>query len=287
MNKSTALGIANLLSSVNTLQTSDYVLKDSIVVESLKSFHSWADDKPCLGAFLFDNKNGEAYWLLLIDWRRKDNFYVVLYPESKTGPIAEIHKYSESERTLNWQYSPSKRDGRNNERKLYFQEAFLTDNVQISIPSGPYEIDDFLEELFCLAKVRLKADQLECDYSIIRDGFPEGKIRERLHITRERNVSLIKKAKELAIKKKGLLECACCGFNFFEVYGEIGKNFIEAHHTVPVSSLHEDGEITNLSDLALVCSNCHRMLHRRRPWLEIDNIKSLLIKKSQDNKTEL
>ncbi len=44
----------------------------------------------------------------------------------------------------------------------------------------------------------------------------------------------------------------------------IGSDFIEGHHTVPISELK--GEVkTKVKDVALVCSNCHRMLHRRRP----------------------
>ena len=45
----------------------------------------------------------------------------------------------------------------------------------------------------------------------------------------------------------------------------------ECHHTVPVSE-YGSGARTQLRDLALVCANCHRMLHRRRPWLTIDEL---------------
>jgi hypothetical protein len=34
--------------------------------------------------------------------------------------------------------------------------------------------------------------------------------------------------------------------------------------------------LTRLSDLALLCSNCHRMVHRRRPWLRLGQLTSLL-----------
>jgi hypothetical protein len=36
------------------------------------------------------------------------------------------------------------------------------------------------------------------------------------------------------------------------------------------------GMRTKLADVVLVCSNCHRMLHRRRPWLGIEGLKALL-----------
>jgi predicted HNH restriction endonuclease len=35
-------------------------------------------------------------------------------------------------------------------------------------------------------------------------------------------------------------------------------------------------EATKVEDIALVCSNCHRMLHRKRHWLSINELKQLL-----------
>ena len=50
-------------------------------------------------------------------------------------------------------------------------------------------------------------------------------------------------------------------FDFQIVYGDLGKGFIEAHHRTPLSELKGE-KTTKLDDLALVCSNCHRMLHK-------------------------
>ncbi|MCA9085822.1 MAG: HNH endonuclease [Planctomycetaceae bacterium] len=44
---------------------------------------------------------------------------------------------------------------------------------------------------------------------------------------------------------------------------------------IPISEPTND-RITRIANLALVCSNCHRMLHRRRPWLGIDQLKNIL-----------
>ncbi|WP_024851717.1 HNH endonuclease [Hydrogenovibrio kuenenii] len=108
------------------------------------------------------------------------------------------------------------------------------------------------------------------------EQFPEGKIKERMHKTRERNSRLIAEAKKQFKAKHGKLFCEICGFNFEEKYGhEIGKDFIEAHHTKPISELKEN-DTTNISDLAMVCSNCHRMIHRARPWKSPQDLKSIL-----------
>src|SRR5690606_19764194 len=66
------------------------------------------------------------------------------------------------------------------------------------------------------------------------------------------------------LRQGGTLACEACGFDFEKVYGDRGSGYIECHHVVP---LHEAGEgRTKLSDLALICANCHRMIHRRAPW---------------------
>lgn len=99
------------------------------------------------------------------------------------------------------------------------------------------------------------------------ENFPEGKRKERLHKFNERNPKVIKKAKDTFKKEFGRLYCKVCGFDFEKVYGDLGKDYIEGHHTKPVSELKE-GDNTNIKDIVLVCSNCHRMLHRKRPCLD-------------------
>ncbi|MER7834051.1 HNH endonuclease [Streptomyces sp. NPDC095602] len=93
---------------------------------------------------------------------------------------------------------------------------------------------------------------------------PEGRLLMRRHQARERSKSLRKKKIASVLKRGGRLECEACGFDFERVYGDRGAGYIECHHVVP---LHEAGEgQTRLRDLALICANCHRMIHRRAPW---------------------
>ncbi|QQT61899.1 HNH endonuclease [Sphingobacterium multivorum] len=89
----------------------------------------------------------------------------------------------------------------------------------------------------------------------------EGGLLYRYHLARERNTTIVKKKKEKVLKLQGKLECELCSFNFEKVYGEIGYGFMECHHKKPLYTLVEEAE-TTLDDLMLVCSNCHRMLHR-------------------------
>jgi 5-methylcytosine-specific restriction protein A len=80
-----------------------------------------------------------------------------------------------------------------------------------------------------------------------------------------------------ALKKYGKLTCEACDFDFAGIYGNHGSGFIECHHTKPVATLTE-GQKTHIDDLALVCANCHRMIHRSKVWLSIAELKGLLQK---------
>ncbi|EPD54168.1 hypothetical protein HMPREF1210_00153 [Paenisporosarcina sp. HGH0030] len=88
----------------------------------------------------------------------------------------------------------------------------------------------------------------------------------------ERNPENRKKAIEI----HGL-NCFACGFNFEEIYGERGKGFIEVHHVSLLSTLVEETIINPEKDLVPVCSNCHRMIHRKKDnVLTIDELKEIL-----------
>jgi 5-methylcytosine-specific restriction enzyme A len=104
---------------------------------------------------------------------------------------------------------------------------------------------------------------------------PEGRVLTRIHLARERNQKLVESKRRQAMAKHGKLLCEACGFNFALYYGDRGKGYIECHHTKPVATLVE-GQKTHIDDLALVCANCHRMIHRGKPWLSIEELRALV-----------
>jgi len=52
---------------------------------------------------------------------------------------------------------------------------------------------------------------------------------------------------------------------------------MECHHTLPLSELGEERP-TRIDEVALVCANCHRMIHHRRPWLAVHDLASLIMR---------
>ena len=126
----------------------------------------------------------------------------------------------------------------------------------------------------------ISSDNTEIDINLDIDNefeeeASEGKVVTRIHQTYERDTKLVRRKKEKVLKEKGKLTCEVCGFDFRARYGERGREYIECHHTKPVSEIGDKGK-TSLDDLALLCSNCHRMIHRKRPWISVSKLKELL-----------
>lgn len=113
--------------------------------------------------------------------------------------------------------------------------------------------------------------------SSFEDGIPdsrEGKEKYVRHKTRERNPAIIKKKKKEFQTQHGKLFCEVCNFDFGETYGLRGEGFIECHHNIPLHE-EENERITQTSDLSVLCSNCHRMIHRKKKWLTVQELKGL------------
>lgn len=103
----------------------------------------------------------------------------------------------------------------------------------------------------------------------------EGAVIYKLHQYRERDKSIVKKKKELIWQEEQRCLCEACEFDFELKCGEVGHKYIECDHSVPLSEFTGMSK-TTLNDLALVCSNCHRMLHRKIDTLSVEGLKQLL-----------
>jgi 5-methylcytosine-specific restriction enzyme A len=106
---------------------------------------------------------------------------------------------------------------------------------------------------------------------------PENLKRLREHKRIERNRKLAARVKKL----QGYT-CKACGFNFERAYGPIGAHFIEAHHLTPLSDL--SGDIVHLDprrDFSVLCSNCHRMIHRSEFVNRVEEFKAKYVVKRE------
>lgn len=127
-----------------------------------------------------------------------------------------------------------------------------------SAPQSPMRLkDDLLDYI-------LKIDENSSDPYIISNpdelnAFYEGTKTKVLVNRYERN----KLARDRCLEHHGY-DCSVCGMNFFDVYGNIGLNFIHVHHTIPINEIGEKYIVDPINDLIPVCPNCHAMLHLRK-----------------------
>lgn len=98
------------------------------------------------------------------------------------------------------------------------------------------------------------AEKLPSYDESLTTGITEGGVKKTFSTTYERDPRL----RRAALKIHGY-SCLACGFNFEDHYGQVGKNFIEVHHMIPLAEGERESDPNNLIPL---CSNCHRMIHR-------------------------
>lgn len=156
-----------------------------------------------------------------------------------------------------------------------FYRSYRTD----SLPSEQELRRDLSEMvgLYDLAISRGGTDNVDTAKSLGTED--PGTIEETRRYVRHTRIERHSKAADRA---KQVLGCVCqaCGFDFEKVYGERGRGFIEAHHLIPLSTLPEGKPVPMdpAKDFAVLCANCHRMVHRHRPWISFKELKSLLLR---------
>lgn len=111
----------------------------------------------------------------------------------------------------------------------------------------------------------------------------EGRYLLRWHAYRERNPALRRKKISSVLAAGASLACEVCEFDFSEFYGERGRGFIECHHVEP---LHVGGQMARtIRDLALLCSNCHRMIHTKPPWPTPAELRKVIRRPAADGRS--
>lgn len=138
--------------------------------------------------------------------------------------------------------------------------------------SDPAQVATLARQITQVSNFPPPADKGDDDDGLM---FPEGRILYSLHRRYERDRKLVGRARARYLRRHGRVFCEACGFDFQETYGERGLNWMEVHHDVPVSRLGPDGH-TSIRDLRLVCANCHRMIHNRRPWLTVAQLREVI-----------
>ncbi|HEC73711.1 MAG TPA: HNH endonuclease [Methylophaga aminisulfidivorans] len=141
--------------------------------------------------------------------------------------------------------------------------------------NGPAKMDGFIEDLQYKELQKIS----NCWYAFDAEYWNETTIAEEVELSEkyiegassvvtvnayERN----SKARKACIDHHGSI-CKVCKFNFEEVYGDIGKDYIHVHHVIPLNEIRKEYKVDPIKDLIPLCPNCHAMIHRTRPALEV------------------
>lgn len=132
----------------------------------------------------------------------------------------------------------------------------VKDTVPVTILWG---FEDYLQDV-----IHLDEDEFFEEHSLYEGSYKTVKVN-----VYERN----KEARDKCLEYHGY-NCSICGFDFYEIYGEVGKNFIHVHHIIPLYKINTEYKIDPINDLIPICPNCHAMIHRRKPELSVDELKN-------------
>lgn len=143
--------------------------------------------------------------------------------------------------------------------------------------TSPIEVDELstsfraASDLLGIAEDEAGGDDEDIEYT-------EGRLLYRVHRRRERSGSLRKKALAKWRSKGGVLRCGLCEKEGDTRLGKLGDSIFDVHHLRP---LFEVGlGKTKIEDLALLCANCHRLMHRvsarDKKWYQVSELRELV-----------
>lgn len=107
------------------------------------------------------------------------------------------------------------------------------------------------------------------------EQFLEGFQRKSFYLHRSRESALRRKKIEQNKARNGgrvVCEVPGCGFDFEKVYGDKGEGYGHVHHLVPLSQAGAEGVSNSIDGVAVVCANCHAIIHRGGKCLEMTNL---------------
>lgn len=143
------------------------------------------------------------------------------------------------------------------------------DRLHVSHRAGAIDVSEFYGARLLAGEDG--APSFDVDIHIANESASEGRLRLVRHLERERNRRIVRLKKKSAAS----LRCEVCGFLFEEAYGSNAAGYCEVHHLLPLSEL-DDVTNTCIDDLAIVCANCHRVIHLRNPPYSLEEVTKMV-----------
>lgn len=129
--------------------------------------------------------------------------------------------------------------------------------------------------------ILLKDDQIELvippEDDVLQSELSQLTLEERRQIQYHRRIERNPRLAEAAKQLHGY-NCQVCTINYEKVYGKLGHKYIEAHHLSPLSELPltQSIKLSAKDDFAVLCSNCHSMIHRESPIPSVTKLRDIV-----------
>ena len=223
----------------------------------------------------FEGSNENFFYVILTI---KDDIRLILFAEpEKYGKqfVETINASSSHERKIFTSYweclGENKLVIKVNDSKMT-KDSFVNDNQVWNSFSLRYSISPYFDEneekefniLNSVSSIIAMILSIS-KYSIV--GYEEG----QKEITQDQKYERNPINRKLCLLHKGY-KCYVCGFDFEKEFGEIGKSFIEVHHSLPVSQMGEYHVVDILKELYPLCPNCHAMIHKKNPPFTVEEL---------------
>ena len=141
-------------------------------------------------------------------------------------------------------------------------------------PINPHRRKDAIAVLY------LEAEKTDPDGHASDDPFITGEVAIEggralaTHLRRERSRQLTEAKRRTQIAEQGQLQCEGCDLTAAQLPKKIGEACFEVHHRAPLGSMLA-ASATKLNDLAILCANCHRLIHRTNPLINVKALRKL------------
>lgn len=161
----------------------------------------------------------------------------------------------------------------------YYPFTLYAGGTEVRLRQGGY-LNNCTTGLFQLVQVAIGEGPLPPRTPPLLNGAPfasaDHQHKETKRLARERyafarNPGLVKAARAI----RGFT-CEACDFNFEETYGSLGREYIECHHVDPLGNRDQPTTSTTVRNVRMLCANCHRMVHRERPPIQVEVLRSQL-----------
>lgn len=165
-------------------------------------------------------------------------------------------------------------------------EAGTVVGVEYSVDAMPPEAELIadLKEVIRLYRDLSPVADWRRDSEMLKEARRERGVRTYIEAKRYRNHrSIERRTPSKAVKEALGTCCQGCKVELTDRYGRAGKGVIEAHHLRPLSTL-ADGESVEYdvtTDFAVLCPNCHRVIHRMKNPADLEALRRLISRQAR------